>query len=264
MNLITTSAIFKFTLLEVLRTRLWLFAIGVVGVSCLVSEFSASIAITESLEYRVITFATIIRLAAVFIVALFVSSSVIREFDDAVFDLVISRPVSRATWYASKQLGYFVLAISLSIICALPLMYFGAHQLAFWWVSFFAELCVVAAASMAFAITLRNATITITAVLSFYILSRVVSALVLMSTRAAQDIAQPINIFIANAMRGLAYLLPNLDRFADPEWLVIGNTPLTSFNLSFSSDLFYVLIQTLVYCALLSSVGLFDLYRRNL
>jgi len=264
MNLMTTSAIFNFTLLEVLRTRLWLFALGVVGVIYLVSEFSASLAITESLQYSVITYATIIRLAAVFIVTLFVSSSIIREFDDAVFDLIISRPVSRTTWYLSKQLGYFVLAILLSVICVVPLMYLGASQLALWWVSFFAELCLVAAASIAFAITLRNTTMTITAVLSFYILSRIANALVLMSGRAAEEIAQPVNILIANMVRGLAYLLPNLDRFGDPDWLLISNAQAILSNASLSGDLFYVLMQTLIYCVLLSSVGLFDLHRRNL
>ena len=261
MHLKTTAAIFKFTLLEVVRTRLWIFALSVVGIMFVVAEFTASLAITESFEYRVITFATISRLVAVFIVTLFVSASVIREFDDATFELIISRPVSRANWYASKQLGYFVLAILLSIIFTLPLLYFGSHQVVIWWVSFFAELCIVAAASIAFGITLGNTTMTITAVLAFYLLSRIITALMLMSMRAAEEIAQPANILVANFMRGLAYLLPDLSRFANPNWLV-NYSP--AVNVDLSSDIFYVFVQTVVYCLLLSSIGLFDLYRRNL
>ncbi len=261
MHLKTTAAIFKFTLLEVVRTRLWIFALSVVGIMFGVAEFTASLAITESFEYRVITFATIGRLVAVFIITLFVSVSVIREFDDATFDLIISRPVSRTNWYVSKQLGCFVLAALLSIIFTLPLVHFGPHQLAIWWVSFFAELCIVAAASIAFAITFGNTTMTVTAVLAFYLLSRIISALMLMSARAAEDIAQPVNILIANLIGGLAYLLPDLDRFAIPSWLV--SDP-AAVNLDLSSEIFYVVAQTLIYCLLLSSIGLFDLYRRNL
>ena len=270
MNLKTTSAIVKFTLLEVLRTRLWLFAIGVVVTICLVAEFSASLAITESFEYRIMTFAALIRVAAVFIITLFVSSSVIREFDDAVFDLVISRPVSRTNWYLSKQLGFFVVALLLAMICAMPLIYFGGHelvasQLMMWWSSFFAELSIVTAASIACAITLRNTTMTITVVLAFYLLSRVVGALVLMSTRAAEEIAQPANLLVANSMRALSYLLPNLDRYANPDWLLAATTTIsTNLSTNPSADIVYVLVQTVIYVLLLSSVGLFDLYRRNL
>jgi len=273
MKLNTINAIFKFTLLEVVRTRLWMFAIAIAVMVGALAEFSASLAITESFEYRMVTYATIIRLAAVFIIALFVTSSVSRDFDDGVFELLVSRPVSRATWYLSKQLGYFVAALLFSAICILPMVYFnrshgfsvgtfGMH-LFVWWLSFFAELCIVVAASVAMAITLRNTTIAISGVLSFYVLSRVVSALVLMSARAATDIARPANQFIANGVQGLSYLLPDLSRFANPAWLISANNTELGLGIGFASDINYVLVQVLIYCLVLSSIGLFDLYRRN-
>ena len=273
MKLNTITAIFKFTLLEVVRTRLGFFAIAIVATVYALAEFSASLAITESFEYRVVTYATIIRLIAVFIVALFVTSSVIRDFDDGLFELLISRPVSRVTWYMSKQLGYFVAALLFSIICVLPLVYFVrlssfsdgvlSANLFIWWLSCFAELCLVVAASMALAITLRNTTIGITGVLAFYVLSRTVSALVLMSARAAEDIGQAVNQLVANGVQALAYLLPDLSRFANPAWLLPANTVEMSLDAGFTSDIHYVLVQTLIYCLVLSSIGLFDLYRRN-
>ena len=264
MDLNPIIAIFRFTVLEIFRTRLWLFAIAVVLICAGVAIFSASLAITESFEYRVVSYATLIRLLAVFVVALFVSSSVIREFDDGTLDLIISKPVSRFSWYSGKLAGYFCVVTLLALICGAPLILFKAQQLFSWWFSFVAELYILAAAALAFAVTLRSTTITVTALLAFYALSRIISALVLMSTRAANEIAQPVNLFVAQAIRGLAYLLPDLSRFTSVPLLIEERIPVANHDLSISSDTLYIGSQLLIYTVLLSCVGLFDLYRRNL
>ncbi|MGR8946403.1 MAG: hypothetical protein ACU84Q_00030 [Gammaproteobacteria bacterium] len=256
-------AIYRFTVLEVLRTRLGLLALLIVLSTAAIAYFSASLAITESTDYRLITFATIIRLLAVFIVGLFVASSVIREFEQGVFDLVVSRAVSRASWYVSKLLAYLIVVIVFSIICVIPLGIFGANQLFNWWFGFVTELIIVASAAMAFAITLKNTTIAVTAVLSFYVLSRIISALVLMSSRAASEIAQPVNKLIANFVQSIAYLLPDLSRFANSSLLLHIDGSKPAQELLANEQLFYIGAQGLIYCVLLFAVGLFDLYRRN-
>ena len=257
-------AIFRFTLLEVLRTRLWLFALLIIGLAGAVALFSSSLAITESNDYRIISFATIVRLLAVFIVCLFISNSVIRDFDDGVFDLIVSRPVSRASWYIAKIGAFFTVVGVFSIFCALPLYLFAAEHLHLWWTGLLLELLIVAAAAMAFAITLKNSTIAATAVLGFYVLSRIMSALVLMSARAATEIAQPVNTIVAEVIKGISYLLPDLSRFADSS-LLIGTAEIsTASQLGGAIYLIYPLVQGSIYCLLLSAVGLFDLYRRNL
>lgn len=251
-------AIFRFTLLEVLRTKLWLFVVALIGVLVALAEFTASLAITESVEYRIISFATMARLIAVLTISLFVCNSVIRDFEDGVFDLLISRPVSRGVWYFSKLAGYLVAAFLLACLTTLPLIYFGADYPARWWLALFAELSIVTAAALAFASTMRNATTAVTAVLAFYLLSRVISVLVLMSRRAADDLAQTINRLLAYAVEGLAYLLPDVSRFASPEILISEMAELNS-----SISLSFIGAQTLIYVVLLSCVGLIDLYRRN-
>ncbi|MEM7465340.1 MAG: hypothetical protein AAF387_00480 [Pseudomonadota bacterium] len=248
--------IFRFTAIEVMRTRIWLFGLIVVAIVYAIGQFASSLAITESLEYRIVTYVTLIRLSAVFIVALFVASSVIRDFDDGVFDFVVSRSVSRASWYGAKLAAFSVIVVIFAAICLLPLFHFGATHIWLWWYGFAAELVIVAAASLACAVTLRFTTVAVSAVIAFYVLGRVISAMVLMSERAASEIAQPVNKIIAQFVQNLAYLLPDLSRFASVKPLIDSH--------SATMDLSYVAIQMLVYCAFLSCIGMFDLHRRNL
>ena len=257
MDLNPSIAIFRFTVVEVIRTRLWLFALMVVGVIAVLATFSSSLAITESVQYRIVTYAATIRLGAVFVVALFVSSSVLREIDDGTLDLIFSKSVSRTSWYLGKLCGYLFAVLLFSGLCVAPLVAFEAQQIVTWWFRFFAELSILTAAAVAFAITLRTTTIAVTALFAFYVLCRIIGSLVLMSERAANDIAQPINLFMAQAVRGLSYLLPDLGQFARAS-LLIDDGMLASVSG------IYVVAQLAVYCVLLSSVGLFDLHRRNL
>lgn len=262
MNLHSLQAIFRFTVLEPIRTRVWLFVIAVTGLVAALAAFSASLAITESFEYRVVSYASLMRLIAAFIVMLFVASSVIRELEDGTLDLIVSKPISRASWYIGKSLGYLFIVLLFSVLCVLPLLAFQAAQCFAWWFGLFAELAILALASLAFAITLKSATVAVTASMAFYVLSRVIGALVLMSNRAASEIAQPINVYVAEVVRIISYLLPDLSRFADVAKLIGDGIDLpaqTSFT-----DFHYVGIQLVIYCCVLSCVGMFDLYRRNL
>ena len=120
-------AIFRFTLLEVLRTRLWLFAVLVVAIAYAVAFFASSLAITESNDYKIITFATLVRLLAVFIVCLNISNTIIRDFDDGIFELMISRPVSKLNWYVARISAFFALAVGFASLCALPLLFLGVR-----------------------------------------------------------------------------------------------------------------------------------------
>jgi len=54
----------------------------------------------------------------------------------------------------------------------------------------------------------------------------------------------------------LAWLLPDLDRFASTAWLLEQNGSLTALGLNG--------VQALIYGSLLLGAGLFDLYRKNL
>ena len=257
-------AIIRFTVLELFRTRLWIFALMMTAILAGIAVFTASLAITESFEYRVVSYANLTRLIAAFVVALFVANSVNREIEEGTLDLIVSRPVSKTTWYVGKLSGYFIIVGLFSILCVLPFFVFEVQYWFVWWASFLAELYILTAAALAFAITLRSTTVAVTALVGFYVLCRIIGALVLMSSRAAIEIAQPINGFVAQIVRGIAYLLPDLSRFASTPVLLGNSASDLSQGLTPIADVMYIGTQLVIYCVLLSCVGLFDLHRRNL
>ena len=62
--------------------------------------------------------------------------------------------------------------------------------------------------------------------------------------------------FIRAFVDALAYLLPDLDRFTESEWLIHGAGTI--------ADLGFAAGQAAVYTALLGAAATFDLYRRAL
>ena len=255
MNVRNALSVTSFAWLEIKRTHLWRFVVALTVIGCAVAEFAASIAVTESAHYRLIFYAASMRLAAAFVMALLVATSVLREIDDKVVDLILSRPVSRTDWYVGKLLGYVTAVVCFAVLISLPLVLQAPAEGLSWCYSLALELIIVVAATLAFAITLRHIAIAISAVAGFYILSRGIAGLALISTGPTVDQSLPSSRFLAWAVDSLAHLLPDLDRFTQASWLVEG-APSTA-------ALAMLTVQTLIYTSLLIGVGLFDLHRRN-
>lgn len=245
----------SFTWLEIRRARLWWFALALVVIGCGVAEFGASIAITESAQYRLVLYAAGMRLAAVFVMALLVSTSILREIDDHVVELILARPVSRGDWFIGKLLGYITAAICLAALVSLPLLLQAPMAGLAWCYSLILELIIVVAATLAFAMTLRQITVALSVVAGFYLLSRGIAGLVLISTGPTIDRSLISIRFIAWLVDLLAYVLPDLDRFTNAAWLVDA--------MPSAADLGLLTVHTAVYASVLVGIGLFDLHRRN-
>ncbi len=255
MNARNSLAVMRFAWLEIRRTRLWWFALALILSGCAMAEFAASIAITETAQHRLVFYAASMRLAAAFVMALLVTTSVLREIDDQVIDLILSRPVSRTDWYIGKLLGYITAVVCFSALLSLPLIAQAPTEGLSWCFSLALELIIVVAAALAFAITLRHLAVAISILAGFYLLSRGIAGLALISTGPTVDLSLPSSRLIAALVDLLAYLLPDLDRFTQAAWLIDG-APSTAV-------LAMLTMQTLVYTSLLVGVGLFDLHRRN-
>jgi ABC-type transport system involved in multi-copper enzyme maturation permease subunit len=245
-----------FTWLEIRRARLAWFAILMVLGGSALAEFAATLAITESDQYRMVVYAVFIRLAAVFVMALLVATSVQREFDDQTIALVLSRPVERWVWYAGKLLGFALTALLLTSIAVLPLVVQAGATAVWWGAALFCELLIVAAAALTFAITLRHVTVVLSVVAAFYLLSRSIAVMTLMSRGPTVDTGSVSAPFIALITDAIAYVLPELYRFANAGWFV---TPV-----DMPAEFAAIAMQTLIYTLLLGGVGLVDLYRRNI
>jgi len=246
-----------FTLLEARRNRLlWLIlALLVAGFG--LAEFIGEVAITETRQYQSGFLGSLLRASAVFMISLFVITTMVREFNDKGLELVLSLPVARANYYLGKLLGFSAVALLTAFLCGLCLLlYAPAGQVALWSLSLACELLLITALSLLCLFTFNQVTLALSAVMAFYVLARTIVALQLIGHSPLVDSGTFSQEFINSFIDALAFLLPSLHRFADSGWLI--------YHTGTATDLAPVIVQTTVYMGLLAGAGLFDLYRKNL
>jgi ABC-type transport system involved in multi-copper enzyme maturation permease subunit len=269
----------RFTLLEAVRTRLLWIVLVILALLFLGSEFVQHIAITETERMQIGFLAASARMAAVLILSLYLASSIVREFNDKVVDLLLSLALPRAGYYLGKFLGFVGIAVAIATLASLTILaatlfdmasaklithsnagnisaLVSGATLAQWGVSLALELTLVAALTLFCVITFAQIMPAVSFVIAFYLLARSISAVRLLSTSQLLAPNDWNNRAIAHLVDALGWLLPDLDRFTSTAWLLDHSATL--------SDLYLNVIQTLVYASLLLGAGLFDLYRRNL
>ena len=246
----------RYTLLEALRNRLlWLLlvmAFGAVGISGFLNE----LALTESRQLQAALLGAVLRLAAVFLIATFVVTSMAREANDKGLELLMALPLPRAVYLLGKLAGFAALAVlPAALFGALALFFAPPAQAALWAVSLLCECWIVAAFSLLCMLTLNQVLPALAAALSFYVLARAIGTLQLLGhgAGAAQSAGQQA---LGAAIDALALLLPHLDRFTRGDWLV--------YHDGGAADLLAIAAQTVIYVALMAAAGLFDLYRRQI
>ena len=250
-------AIGRYTVVEALRNRLlWLVAV-VVLIAFALAGFMAQVALTEVVALQSGVLGAMLRVSAVFLVSLFVVTSIVREFQDKVFELVLSLPIARAVYFLGKLLGFCAVAVVVAAVYGLCLLvYVPPLQAGLWAISLGCELVIVTALSLLCLFTFNQVTVALSAVFAFYVLSRTIGALQLMAhgpLAAGHSLEQRV---IEGFVGAVAFLLPELDRFTSSEWLV--------YHSGSWVDLLPILGQTGVYLLLLCAAALFDLYRKNL
>jgi ABC-type transport system involved in multi-copper enzyme maturation permease subunit len=246
----------RFVVLEAWRTRLpWIMAVGFVlalGVSLFVKE----LAVTESGRVQIVFLSALARLAAVFLTALYVVSTMAREFNDRVVDLTVSLELPRASFVLGKFVGYAAVATGIGAVGGLLVSPFsGGAGLFVWMLTLILELWIVVAVSIFCIITFNQVMPAASFVLGFYLLSRSTGTLQLISASTLLADQSLSHRFMDWSLNALAYLLPGLDRFSQTVLLVSENATL--------ANLANPLGQTFVYVPLLLSAALFDFYRKN-
>lgn len=246
----------RYTLLEALRNRLLGLALILVAAGLAFTQFLQQVAITESTQIQAALLAALLRLGAVFMLASFVVTSMVREFNDKVMELILSRPLRRSSYYLGKLVGFAATAFALAVIFSLPLALFApAQRVALWGLSLACELLLVTAFALFCVLSLTQVMSALAAVAGFYLLSRSISALQVMAANPLSDelgLGQRVVNFVIDAV---AFLLPGLDRMTQTGWLI--------YAAPGTHDILQVLAQTAVYTLLLCAAGLFDLQRKN-
>ena len=247
----------RFTLLEALRTRLPWLVLATVLLAVLGSLFVKQIAITETVRQQTAFLAASLRLAAVFILGLYISSSMVREFNDKGLELLLSLDMPRAAYACGKFLGFSLIALLMAVLICLPVFFLAPPPaVLLWGASLVLELLVVAALSMFCIITFTQIMPAISFVLAFYILARSIAAIRLMSGSTLFDqgiLSHQVTVFVVDSMW---FLLPSLDGFTQTAWLVNQNYEWRT--------ILPIVVQSAIYTSLLAGAALFDLYRKNL
>jgi ABC-type transport system involved in multi-copper enzyme maturation permease subunit len=245
-----------YTLLEALRNRLiWLIAaVALIGIG--LSGFLDALAITESRQIQVALLAAFLRFSAVFLIATFVVTSMVREFNYKGLELVLAMPLPRAGYLFGKLIGFGLLAVLPALLFGLLTLFFAAPaQAAIWTISLLCELWIIAAFSLLCVLTFNQVLAALSAVMAFYLLSRSLSALQLIGAghTVNHSLSQQV---IGTVINIVSALLPHLDQFTRTEWLV--------YQTANAHMLITVLLQSAIFLVLLSGVSLFDFYRKNI
>lgn len=247
----------RVSVLEAHRTRLPLMAIAVIGSIVAASSFVHEIAVTESVRLQSSFFAAAARLASVFMLALYITSSMVREFNEKGLELVLALDLPRSAYLIGKLLGFLGVGAILAVIATLPIMLWAPAAVCLvWGLTLFLELAIICAVSLFCIVTLHHVMPAVTVVAAFYLLSRTISAVRLVAeTPLIGDLggARPAVNF---AVEGLALLLPALDRFTVTEWIAAKAVDV--------DVLAPIALQSAVYIALLAGASLIDFYRREL
>ncbi len=253
----TVGAIAYYTLLEALRNRLLWLVVGVLLAAFGLAEFLGAVAITETRQFQSGFMGALLRAFAVFVLSLFVITSIVREFNDKGLELVLSFPIPRASYLLGKLLGFFGLALIIASAAGVCLMaYAPPFQACLWAMSLAMELFIVTAVSLLCLFTFTHVTVALSAVMVFYLLSRSMTAIQLMGhfpVVSSESLAQDVIVAFLDA---LAFLLPQLDQFTASDWLI--------YHSAGWADLLPVVGQTVIYVGLLSGAAMFDLYRKSL
>lgn len=239
-----------------MRNRLLWLSFFMMVIGFVLVEFVGDLAITEHRATQLAVLAVFLRLSAVLLIALFVVSSSLRELQDKTLEMILAMSIKRSSYYLGKLLGFVQLAVVMGLIFGLLLLiYAPLGQVLIWTVSLVLELMIVVALALVMLFTFKQTPAALTGVFVVYLASRVVAALYLMSQHpiiAYDSIGQK---FMDGFVGMMTWVLPDLSRFTQTEWLIYGTGDW--------QQLLPILIQTIIYLGLLSSIALFDFYRKN-
>ncbi|HEV8646530.1 MAG TPA: ABC transporter permease [Burkholderiales bacterium] len=255
-NVRRIDAIACYTVLEAWRNRLIVLVVIAVALLTLLSLFARELAVTESTRLQTAILASTLRVASVFLIALYILNGLTREFNDKIIELMLSLDLPRPGYLMGKFLGFAMLALAVATIATVPVAILApAHAALAWGCSLALELLIITALSVFCMTTFTQLLPAAAFVTAFYLLARSITAIQLMSGSGLLGVdgfGQKASAVLADA---LAIALPRMDAFTQTAWLVN--------DAGAQIPLLNIVLQTAVYVGLLLAAAMFDLYRKN-
>jgi hypothetical protein len=245
----------RLVLLEATKSRLPWLILFIALISIGISQFLGQLAILEAAGIQSAIQAAFLRLCGVFVIVTFVITSMVREADDKVTDLLLSQSPPRAAYFFGKLCGYSIVAMSIAVLFAAPpsLTSLGPGLLA-WTISLSFELILMASLALFCALSLAQALPALSAAAAFYILGRSLTTIQLIATAPSMAPPSIADQVITWLVKIIALFLPRLDEFSQSAWMMSDSVP---------ASLGGTLEQSLPFMALIIAASLFDLYRKN-
>lgn len=248
-------ALARLVLLDIRRGGLPWLAAGCVAMSLAIAAFLSEVALTENRGLQAAVVAALLRASAVFLLAAQVVASTVREINDKAFDLMLALPLSRATHFLGRLLGYAVCSSAVALAFAMPNLLWSTPQaVGLWAVSLALECTLVSAVALFFSVTLTQVVAAAAATAGWYLLARSIGAI---QAIAAGPLAIPSLAHEAGrwGIDAVAFVLPRLDAVTQTGWLLYAPPPMSAYLAGLGSALVYLLLVV--------AAGLFDLYRRS-
>lgn len=242
--------------LEARRTRLLWAALAISALALSISLFAQSLALTEGGRLQLSVLAPSARLCAVFLTCLHVASSMLRESQDRVSDLLLSLDFPRGDYVVGKLAGYLAVSTAFAVVLGAPVVMMAQTPSAsIWLLSLVLECWLVTAAALFCAVTWNHMLLGTTFVMALYVLCRTLTAIVLIATASPFRGEGAWQTSLAQALRGLSWLLPDLAAATRTTWLLepAGAPPAAAA----------VLAQMAVGIGVFLGAAMVDLYRRN-
>jgi ABC-type transport system involved in multi-copper enzyme maturation permease subunit len=247
----------QITAQEGIKTKLIPLVVGILLFGVMLASFAGTLSVVEADAIQSAVIGSYLRIAGVLVVCLFVLNAQVRELNDKGLDLVLALPIPRSSYFFGKLAGFASIAFFITVLFCLTLLFYtSSSQVALWGVSLFFELLIVTALSLLCLFTFNQLPAAFTTVFVIYLLSRVLTSLILVGHGPIMPKYVLVNELMNMVMAGLAFVLPALDRFTNSAWLV--------YNTGTTDDLSFVVGQGVIYVTLLSAAALLDFYRKNL
>ena len=257
MNMLKIVLVFtRFTLIEMINNRLIYIAVLFSAGGLALASFIAEVALTDSVEIQLALLAASSRFCAVFVMMIFVVSSIVREFNDKILELYLSMPISRTQYLISKSMGFLACGILLSIFFSTVLLFYADPiRILPWGLSLLMELVIITAFSFLAVLTFnQQVTSSVFITFFFYLLCRSADNIRLIAESSI--IADTLgNEIIAFMLKLLFLAIPALSRFTTTEGLIYGGA---------AAELPWLLAQTAIYVVLINTMALFDFNRKNI
>ncbi len=249
----------RYVILTALRDFLFVGIMGALIASVFISHFLASTVLIEKKE--MLSSFTTGSARAVLVVGMivFICFHIRRAFENKEIDLMLSRPISRASFIFSYWVGFSIVALLMVSALAIYMICFYEYNyagLSVWVASMSFELFIVVAFALFTAVILKSSVSAVLLCFGFYLLSRMIGFFHYVLEKLVPYTYEYFEFYAQKIIWLVSFLVPRLDLFAQSKWLVYG--------VDYSADnLIYPVIQTLIYVPLLLSLAIVDFSKKQ-